>query len=323
MAESSEISTHYSQSAEASTDAGVELTIDSRWSGDRLDSVLAALLPEYSRSRLQGWIREGRVTVNSAVVEPKHKLSGGERVQVRPVARAQDASPAAEQRELAVLFEDAHLLVIDKPPGLVVHPGHGNWSGTLMNALLHHVPNAAQLPRAGIVHRLDKDTSGVMVVAKMESTQLALTRMIAARKVSRIYQAVVRGRIERKQTIDAPIGRHPKERTRMAVVPAQKGRSAQTLVEPLKLLPQHTLVKCTLATGRTHQIRVHLAHVGHPIEGDPVYASKSRDATHAFPRQALHAWHLSFEHPETQEALSFEAPLPADIQQLLKHLSKA
>jgi len=213
------------------------------------------------------------------------------------------------------VHEDEHLLVVDKPAGLVVHPGSGNWEGTMLNALLHHVPAVRELPRAGIVHRLDKDTSGLLVVAKTEPAQLALVRQLQARTVKRTYLALARGRVERDGTVEAPIGRHPVHRTRMAVVAS--GKPAVTHYRVRERFAAHTLLECGLETGRTHQIRVHLASIGHPLEGDPVYAGR---APAGFHRQALHALKLAFDHPASGAPMSFESPLPADMSALLASL---
>jgi len=205
--------------------------------------------------------------------------------------------------------------VIDKPAGLVVHPGSGNWEGTLLNALLHHAPATRELPRAGIVHRLDKDTSGLLVVAKNEAAQADLVRQLQARSVKRTYLALVRGHVGGAGSVDAPIGRHPVHRTRMAVVAG--GKAAVTHYRVREAFERHTLLECDLETGRTHQIRVHLASIGHPIEGDPVYAGRGPKL---LARQALHAWKLAFRHPRTGEAMRFESPMPADLRALVKEL---
>jgi 23S rRNA pseudouridine1911/1915/1917 synthase len=207
--------------------------------------------------------------------------------------------------------------VVNKPAGLVVHPGSGNWSGTMLNALLHHAPGLAHLARAGIVHRLDKDTSGLLVVAKNEPAQHALVKALAARDVKRTYLALARGKVVRGATVEAPIGRDPSHRTRMAIVAG--GKPAVTHYRVRKAFPAHTLLECDLETGRTHQIRVHLASVGHPIEGDPVYAGRAKSI---FGRQALHAWKLAFAHPASGKRVAFEAPLPADFRALLKAVAR-
>ena len=285
--------------------------------GLRLDQALARLLPEESRSRLARLIDEGHVTVDGERSQPRHKLKSGETVEVELVPRASDTPHRPEAIDLPVLHEDDDVLVIDKPPGLVVHPGSGNWAGTMLNALLHHVPRLAELPRAGIVHRLDKDTSGLLVVAKNEPAQAALVRQLQARTVKRTYLALARGRVQAGGTVDAPIGRHPTQRTRMAVVGS--GKPAVTHFRVRERFAAHTLVECDLETGRTHQIRVHLASIGHPLEGDATYAGRGARIFH---RQALHAWKLAFVHPASGKTLRFEAPLPQDFRDLLEGLRK-
>jgi 23S rRNA pseudouridine1911/1915/1917 synthase len=242
-------------------------------------------------------------------------MKSGEAVEVALVPRPEELAYRAEEIALSVVHEDEHVLVVDKPAGLVVHPGSGNWEGTLLNALLHHAPNATRLPRAGIVHRLDKDTSGLLVVAKTEAAQQSLVRQLQARTVKRTYLAVARGVIARDGTVDAPIGRHPVQRTRMAVV--DSGKPAVTHYRVRERFAAHTFIECDLETGRTHQIRVHLASIGHPIEGDRTYSGR---AAPIFGRQALHAWKLSFTHPASGKAVAFEAPLPADFENLLAGL---
>ena len=291
------------------------LVIPLELAGQRLDRALARLLPEESRSRLARLIAEGHVRVDGRAGEASRKVRSGESVEVALAPRPAETAHRAEAIELPVVHEDGHLLVIDKPAGLVVHPGSGNWSGTMLNALLHHAPGIENLPRAGIVHRLDKDTSGLLVVAKTEPAQTALVRQLQARTVKRTYIALVRGRVEEGGTVEAPIGRHPVQRTRMAVVAG--GKPAITHYRVRKRYAAHTLLECDLETGRTHQIRVHLASIGHPLEGDPVYAGKARAA---FRRQALHAWKLAFVHPSSGKTVGFEAPPPADLEQLLEAL---
>jgi 23S rRNA pseudouridine1911/1915/1917 synthase len=292
-----------------------QLLIPLELAGERLDRALARLLPGETRSRLARLIEEGHVLVDGGAASASRKMKSGERVDVALAPRPSDTAHRPEAIELAVIHEDADLLVIDKPAGLVVHPGSGNWSGTMLNALLHHAPVVGDLPRAGIVHRLDKDTSGLLVVAKTEPAQAALVRQLQARSVKRTYLALVRGRVERDGTVDAPIGRHPVQRTRMAVVAT--GKPAVTHYRVKRRFAAHTLLECDLETGRTHQIRVHLASIGHPLEGDPVYAGKARGA---FGRQALHAWRLAFVHPGSGKAVSFEAPPPRDLTALLEGL---
>jgi 23S rRNA pseudouridine1911/1915/1917 synthase len=287
----------------------------------RLDAALAQLFPEHSRSRLQAWVKEGRVSVDGAGADAKRKVLGGEVVRLAIERQAATGEHAAEAIDLAVVHEDAHLLVIDKPAGLVVHPGSGNWSGTMMNALLHHAPHLAEVPRAGIVHRLDKDTSGLLVVAKTLAAQTDLVRQLQARTVKRQYLALVHGKLVASGTVDAPIGRHPVQRTKMAIVKrGGSGRDARTHYAPREHFAASTLVECRLETGRTHQIRVHMASIGHPLVGDPVYGKrKSSDPVlDAFPRQALHAWRLALVHPATGKEMAWESPLPRDFADLLE-----
>jgi 23S rRNA pseudouridine1911/1915/1917 synthase len=285
----------------------------------RLDQALAKLLPEHSRMRLKGWIEAGHVAVAGAAATPRTKVAGGQTIVVREPPDAPAQADAGEAIALRVVHEDAALLVVDKPAGLVVHPGAGNRRGTLLNALLHHAPALAALPRAGIVHRLDKDTSGLMVVAKTATAQTDLVRQLQSRSVSRQYLALACGDLERGVTVDAPIGRHPTARTRMAVV--ARGKPARTHVEVLERHGIVTLLSCRLETGRTHQIRVHLASIGHPLVGDPVYgggrSTRLPPALRAFPRQALHAARLALVHPLTGRLVEWSSPLPVDFAQLL------
>jgi len=285
--------------------------------GLRLDQALAGLLHDYSRSRLTSWIRDERVTVDGRPAQPRDKVRGGERVVVRPGADPEALAFRPQDIPLDVVFEDEALIVIDKPAGLVVHPGSGNWDGTLLNALLGHAPALAHVPRAGIVHRLDKETSGLLVVAKTLTAQTSLVRQLQARTVTRVYAAVAHGRIARSGKVDAPVGRHPVQRTRMAVVPS--GKPAVTHYEVIETYAQATLLRCRLETGRTHQIRVHLASLGHPLYGDPVYGQRRRLAV-PFPRQALHAQKLTVEHPVTGKSMAWKSPLPADMQALIAAL---
>ncbi|WP_417071239.1 23S rRNA pseudouridine(1911/1915/1917) synthase RluD [Niveibacterium terrae] len=285
--------------------------------GLRLDQSLAQLFPEHSRNRLQTWIREGRVSVDEKLVDdPKRKLHGGEKLAVELVEAPSDRAEEAEDIPLTILYEDMDIIVIDKPAGLVVHPGSGNWSGTLLNALLHHCPSSAALPRAGIVHRLDKDTSGLLVVAKNEVAQTDLVRQLQARTVKRQYYALARGSLRQGMLVDAPIGRHPTQRIKMAV--HSGGREARTQVRVCERFERCTLVECSLETGRTHQIRVHMAHLGHPLVGDAVYGGNRGEPV--FHRQALHAWRLGLIHPRTGEAMHWESALPEDFAALLAGL---
>ena len=306
----------------ASPAAGTSLSVHvaGELAGLRLDQALARLLPQHSRNRLKGWIEAGNVTVDGACVAPRHKLHGGEALVVREEPALPGARDAPEAIALVVVHEDEAILVIDKPAGLVVHPGAGNPRGTLLNALLHHAPALAALPRAGIVHRLDKDTSGLVVVAKTEAAQTDLVRQLQAHTVARHYLALARGDVARSIVIDAPIGRHPAQRTTMAVV--ARGKPARTHVDVIERHRFVTLVRCRLETGRTHQIRVHLASIGHPLVGDPVYGAKRDtrlpDPVQRFPRQALHAERLALVHPATRRECQWTSPCPADFEALLQ-----
>jgi 23S rRNA pseudouridine1911/1915/1917 synthase len=292
--------------------------------GIRLDVALARLFPAHSRSRLQQWIKSGRVTLDGRPAQPRDKVWGGEQVQIRADAQDAAAADAPQAIPLQIRYEDDALLVIDKPAGLVVHPGSGNRDGTLLNALLHHAPALAALPRAGIVHRLDKDTSGLLVVARTLEAQTSLTRQLQARTVKRDYLALVTGSPPASGSVHAPIGRHPTVRTRMAVVAS--GRAATTHYRTLARGSGWALLECSLETGRTHQIRVHLHSIGHPLIGDPVYGARAGRAplpaaAHALRRQALHAARLTLTHPVTGERLSWESALPEDMARLLAELT--
>ncbi len=278
--------------------------------GTRLDTFLAAQNSGLSRSRIQNLIKDGHVLLNGERVKSAEKLRSGQMVTLieppdEPVLTAPENIP------LDILFEDADLVVLNKPPGMVVHPAAGNREHTLVNALLHHCAGLSSIggeQRPGIVHRLDKETSGCMVVAKNDSTHQSLTRQFAARTVTKIYLALVRGHL-RLQTgmIESAIGRHPIHRKKMAVI--ERGRAAKTEYRVVEEYAGTSLVECTLHTGRTHQIRVHLKHLGHPILGDPLYGTRGK-----YPRQMLHAWKLGFTHPRTDERMVWEAPIPADFQ---------
>jgi 23S rRNA pseudouridine1911/1915/1917 synthase len=285
--------------------------------GARLDSVLAQVWPQYSRSRLQGWLREGRVRVDGKDCDDaRRRTFSGERLELDPGSSPADTVHAPQDIPLDVIFEDDTLLVINKPAGMVVHPGNGVPDGTLLNALLHRLPELATVPRAGIVHRLDKDTTGLLVVARTLEAQTDLVRQLQARTVSRRYIAVVAGQVRADGVVDAPIGRHPVQRTRMAVVAT--GKPARTHYFVREHLRGATCVECRLETGRTHQIRVHMASIGHSLLGDDTYAP--RQVAEAFSRQALHAWRLGLIHPRTGAEVSWEVPLPADLAGLIESL---
>jgi len=292
--------------------------------GRRLDQAAAELLPEFSRSRLRIWIDEGALTVGGREAKPRTLLKGGEELELRAeLADAVEAEP--EPIPLEVVYADGALLVVDKPAGLVVHPGAGNRSGTLQNALLHLHPELARLPRAGLVHRLDKDTSGLLLVARTLSSHAALTAALERRDIKRTYRAICQGVLTGGGSIDAPIGRHRRERTKMAVTAS--GRAARTHYRVLERFRAHTYCEIELETGRTHQIRVHMAHIRAPLLGDPAYGGRPklpkaagdelRTALQGLRRQALHASRLRLLHPDTAEALSFESPLPPDLEGLL------
>lgn len=297
--------------------------------GRRFDQVLAEMFPDYSRSRLSGWIKAGRVTVNGAAVPPRHLLRGGERVELEVELETEvDSHP--EAIALDIVHEDEHLLVLNKPAGLVVHPGAGNPAGTLLNGLLHHDPKLAELPRAGIVHRLDKDTSGLMVVARTLPAYTALVDLLSRHEVERQYEAVVLGTMVAGGTVDEPIGRSMGDRLRQAVRDEDDGKRAVTHYRLRERFRAHSLLQCQLETGRTHQIRVHMTHIGHPLVGDPLYggglklpkgATAELAATlRGFRRQALHAEKLSFIHPAAGEAMSFSAARPDDQMALIEAL---
>jgi 23S rRNA pseudouridine1911/1915/1917 synthase len=294
------------------------LAVEPSLAGLRLDQALARLLPKESRSRLAWLVEEGAVLVDGERARPRHRLRGGEHLEVTLLPRPEEAAFRPEEIALDVVHEDDDVLVVAKPAGLVVHPGSGNWAGTMLNALLHRVPALAGLPRAGIVHRLDKETSGLLVVAKNEAAMQDLVRQLQARTVKRTYLAIARGAVPGGGAVDAPIGRHPTQRTRMAVVPG--GKPAVTRYHVRERLGGHTLLECELETGRTHQIRVHLASIGHPLEGDPVYGGRG---ARRLPRQALHAWKLAFVHPATGKVVRFTAPPPPDFEALLAELRRA
>lgn len=293
--------------------------------GKRLDVVVAELFPEYSRSRLKIWIEQGQVLINGETAKPKSKVTGDEELQL--VAQTIESERPCEAQDIAldIVYQDESIIVVNKPAGFVVHPAAGHYSGTMQNALLFFDESLSAIPRAGIVHRLDKDTTGLMVVARNLSAHKYLVEQIQQHEVVREYQAVVHGVMTGGGMVDQPIGRHPHDRIKMAV--RENGRQAVTHYRLLERFREHSHVKVQLETGRTHQIRVHMSYLRHPIVGDPVYAGRQRIPAGAqpelvtylqgFKRQALHAWKLRFVHPEQGEEVSFEAPLPEDMQQLI------
>jgi len=286
--------------------------------GLRLDQALARLFPQYSRNRLQVWLAAGHIRLEGARGEARQAVRGGERVDLAPPP-APDATPRAQRMPLAIVYEDADLIVIDKPAGLVVHPGAGVPDRTLMNGLLAHCPALAGVPRAGIVHRLDKDTSGLLVVAKTVEAQSGLARQLESRSMRRIYLAVVQGDPPTSGMIDAPLGRDTRARTRMAVT--RRGKDAVTRYRVLERYGHAALVECRLESGRTHQIRVHFQHIRHPLVGDAVYRRGTRHGL-AFGRQALHAVELSLLHPRSGKTMTWQAEPPADLQKLLQGLRR-
>lgn len=295
--------------------------------GQRLDQALASVYGEYSRARISGWIKRGEVLVNNATARPRDKVAGGETVTIQARIEA-DTGPEAEAIPLVIVHEDNAILVINKPAGLVVHPGAGNPGHTLLNALLHHRPQLAMLPRAGIVQRLDKDTSGLMVIAKTLTAHARLVEALQNRLIRREYLAVASGVLTAGGTVDEPIGRHPRQRLKMAVV--SRGKPAVTHYRVVQRYRAHTLIRVQLESGRTHQIRVHMAWKNQPLLGDPLYGPRPRlprgapeslrTAIQGFGHQALHACALALEHPVTGKQLQFEAPLPEDMRSLCEQL---
>lgn len=302
--------------------------IEKDYAGHRLDAALAKCFPEHSRARLTDWIRQGDVSVDGKHWEPKTKLKGGESVLIDTVMQPQHED-VEQPIPLDIVYEDDDILILNKPAGRVVHPGAGNRQGTLLNALLYHAPSLRTVPRAGIVHRLDKDTTGLMVVAKTLTAHTKLVADLAARTIEREYLTLIAGEWISGKTIDLPIGRHPTQRTKMAVMKTS-GKPARTHFRCHKRYEGYTLLHAKLDTGRTHQIRVHLSHDGQAVVGDSTYGWRYRvpkgasielqEHIRAFQRQALHAWKLSLMHPVTGERLSFEAPLPEDFATLLTFL---
>ncbi len=306
------------------------IRIEAHQAGQRVDKAAAVLLPEFSRTQLVAWVKDGSLTLDGRVVPAKQRVFGGERLTLDAPALKSARWDLPQSVRFDVLYEDEHLLIVDKPPGVVVHPGAGNPDHTLVNGLLRIRPALAALPRAGIVHRLDKDTSGLLIVAASTPALRALTAALARHDVSRRYRAVVEGVLTGGRTIDAPIGRDPSNRLRQRV--ASAGRPALTRVSVLERYRVHCLVAAELATGRTHQIRVHLASVGHPLVGDRRYGARARlpprpsaellATIRAFRRQALHAAELAFVHPVSGEMLNFATPMPPDLTNLTRLLEE-
>ena len=304
-----------------------QVQVPAEWGNKRLDQAAAALFPEFSRSRLQQWIKSGELSVDGAQWRGRDKLVGGEMLVLEAALEA-EGDWQAEDIPLDIVYEDDDILVLNKPVGLVVHPAAGNHTGTLLNGLLHHCPELINIPRAGIVHRLDKDTSGLMVVAKTLNAQNQLVAQLQDRSMGREYEAVVQGHMTGGGKVDEPIGRHGTQRTKMTVSPT--GKEAITHYRVLHKFPAHTYIRCKLETGRTHQIRVHMAHIGHALVGDATYAARTRltkgvgaelrELLATFPRQALHARQLGLIHPVTGDYMEWHSELPEDFEHLLEVL---
>ncbi len=308
----------------------LESTIPDELDGKRFDQALAVLFPDYSRSRLKEWILAGQVALDGRQEAPRMRVRAGQQVVLTPVEDVRETA-RPEPIELRVVFEDDDLLLIDKPAGLVVHPGAGNPSGTLMNGLLNHAPNLANLPRGGILHRLDKDTTGLLLVAKSQAAYTRLVQDLQEREIMREYRGVCAGRLTAGGRIDAPIGRHPTQRTRMAII--DRGRESVTNYRVLMRFPSHTFCAMRLESGRTHQIRVHFAHARHALIGDQTYGGRLQvprgaseqfaTALRGFRRQALHACRIGFTHPASGDEMQFQSPLPPDFIGLLTALAAA
>ena len=310
-------------------DIQLKMHVPLEYAGDRFDHAAAQMFPEFSRSRLQTWIKSGELTLDGSPGKPKYKLFGGELLEINAQLEENEAWQA-QDIPLDIVHEDSTILVLNKPAGLVVHPAAGHADGTLLNALLHHVPGIAALPRAGIVHRLDKDTTGLMVVAKTLQAHTHLVEQLQTRTMGREYEAVVMGTVTAGATVDEPIGRHPMQRKKMAVITS--GKPAVTHFTIVQRFRAHTHLRVKLETGRTHQIRVHLSHIRYPIVGDPVYAGRARlpkacspeliACLQGFDRQALHAQLLRLIHPDSGEEMQWSVPLPDDMEKLLGRLQE-
>lgn len=313
---------------ESITDKPIIKRVSERFAGQRLDAALASMFPDYSRSRLQRWIRDGRILLDGEPAKPRTRLVGDELLELTIRSENPPDEYKAQAISLNIVYEDESIIVLDKAAGLVVHPAVGHADGTLVNALLHHDANLAQVPRAGIVHRLDKETTGLMVVARNLKAHKHLVAELQQRNITREYQAIVQGIITAGGIVDAPIGRHSRDRVRMCV--REDGKPAKTHYRVITRFRDHTLVQLQLESGRTHQIRVHMQYIRHAIVGDPVYGGRPRippqanpaliDQLRHFKRQALHAFRLTLLHPETGAALSWRSALPDDMKQLLAAL---
>jgi len=304
------------------------ITIPPSLKGKRLDQALAELCPQHSRSRLQAWIKSGYITVNDRIPRQRDVVEGGENISICAEFDSPEMTWGREAIPLDIIHMDKDIIIINKPPGLVVHPGAGNREHTLLNALLYHIPELEQVPRAGIVQRLDKDTSGLMIIARSMTAHTYLVDQLQKRLITREYRCIVSGVMTAGGSVDAPVGRHPVKRKRMAV--SDSGKAAVTHYRVLKKFPAHTYIQLRLESGRTHQIRVHMAHIHYPVVGDKTYGGRQRipkgagaaliDRLQNFPRQALHASKLEFTHPSTGSIISWEAPLPDDMNLLLSLL---
>jgi len=307
----------------------ITIIIPERMAGERIDAAMSEMLPDYSRSKITVWIKLGDALINNKTFKPKDRVSGNETIQLM-LSQKQSNQWLAEKIPLNIVYEDEDIIVINKQFGLVTHPGAGNWTGTLANALLHYDPSLSKLDRVGIVHRLDKNTSGLMVIARSEKSQKYLVEQIQNHSVDREYSAIVYGHMIAGGTVDEPIGRDSRDRLKQAV--SERGKEAITHYRVIDRFKSHTHVKAILETGRTHQIRVHLSYVGHSLVGDPIYGGRVRfpkkasedlkDALYNFKRQALHSKKLTLTHPISGELMSWKAPVPEDMVQLLEVLKK-